>query len=52
MIGLHKLLPALAGEDSRNDLVEAESFRVVSLEKPALEAVLNELPACALTFGG
>jgi hypothetical protein len=51
MTGLHKQLPTLAGEDARNDPVEPESFRVVSMEKPALD-VLKELPACALTFGG
>src|SRR4030095_11042892 len=47
MTGLHKQLSALAGENARNDPIEPESFRVVSLEKAALEAVLDELPACA-----
>ncbi len=52
MTGLDEELFALARKDARNDPVEPKSFGVISLEKPALEAVLNELPACALTFGG
>ena len=41
-----KELLALARKDARNDPVEPKSFGVVFLEKPALEAVLDELQAC------
>src|SRR5579862_5197956 len=43
--GLGRQFLELARKDARNDPVEPESFRVVSLDKPALKPVLDPLLA-------